>query len=92
MTEKDLSDKFKKIKAVLTDVDGVLTDSTMNFFVTPEGKTVITAEQLGIPSIEGGKIEFSDFSTRPIELTPTTLSSKYQEVEWYELLHLLMSL
>ncbi|WP_428065878.1 KdsC family phosphatase [Candidatus Proelusimicrobium volucris] len=40
MTEKDLSDKFKKIKAVLTDVDGVLTDSTMNFFVTPEGKTV----------------------------------------------------
>ncbi len=40
MTEKELSDKFKKIKAVLTDVDGVLTDSTMNFFVTPEGKTV----------------------------------------------------
>lgn len=40
MTEKELSDKFKKIKAVLTDVDGVLTDSTMNFFVTPQGETV----------------------------------------------------
>lgn len=37
---KELSEKFKKIKAVITDVDGVLTDSTMNFFVTPEGKTV----------------------------------------------------
>ncbi|MDD6173237.1 MAG: HAD hydrolase family protein [Elusimicrobia bacterium] len=37
---KELSDRFKKIKAVITDVDGVLTDSTMNFFVTPEGKTV----------------------------------------------------
>lgn len=58
----------------------------------PEGKTVVTAEQLGIPSIEGGKIEFSDFSTREITLTPTTLSAKYQKVEWYELLHLLMSL
>ncbi len=37
---KELSEKLKKVKAVITDVDGVLTDSTMNFFVTPEGKTV----------------------------------------------------
>lgn len=58
----------------------------------PDGKVEITAEQLGIPSIEGGKIEFSDFSTREFTLTPTTLSSKYQKVEWYELLHLLMNL
>lgn len=58
----------------------------------PEGKTVVTAEELGLHKIEGGKIEFSDFSTRPLTLTPTQLSSKYVEVEWYELLHLLMSL
>lgn len=58
----------------------------------PGGKTVLTAEELGISSIEGGKIEFSDFSTHEITLTPTTLSSKYRRVEWYELLHLLMSL
>jgi len=33
-----LTDKIKKIKAVITDVDGVLTDATMNFFSTPAGK------------------------------------------------------
>ncbi len=33
-----LTDKIKKIKAVITDVDGVLTDATMNFFSTPTGK------------------------------------------------------
>ena len=58
----------------------------------PGGKTVLTAEELGLSSIEGGKIEFSDFSTRPLTLEPTTLSARYQQVEWYELLHLLMSL
>ena len=58
----------------------------------PEGKTVVTAESLGLQKIEGGKIEFSDFSTQPLTLSPTQLSSKYTEVEWYELLHLLMSL
>ncbi len=30
----------KNIKMVLTDVDGVLTDASMNFFTTPEGKLV----------------------------------------------------
>lgn len=33
-----LTDKIKKIKAVITDVDGVLTDASMNFFSTPAGK------------------------------------------------------
>ncbi|MDR0734409.1 MAG: HAD hydrolase family protein [Elusimicrobiota bacterium] len=32
--------RARKIKLVLTDVDGVLTDSSMNFFTTPDGKTV----------------------------------------------------
>lgn len=85
-TRKELKDVLPR-KATFAHLEKLLFAAA-----TPEGKTVITAEQLGIPSIEGGKIEFSDFSTRPIELTPTTLSSKYQEVEWYELLHLLMSL
>ena len=58
----------------------------------PDGKTVVTAESLGLYKIEGGKLEFSDFSTQPLTLKPTQLSSKYEEVEWQELLHLLMSL
>lgn len=30
--------RAKKIKMLITDVDGVLTDATMNFFATPSGK------------------------------------------------------
>ncbi len=33
-------ERAKKIKLLLTDVDGVLTDGSMNFFSTPEGKVV----------------------------------------------------
>lgn len=33
-------EKAKKIKVVITDVDGVLTDASMNFLVTPENKLV----------------------------------------------------
>lgn len=33
-------ERAKKIKMVLTDVDGVLTDASMNFFTTPEGELV----------------------------------------------------
>jgi YrbI family 3-deoxy-D-manno-octulosonate 8-phosphate phosphatase len=36
----DALQRAKKIKLVLTDVDGVLTDSSMNFFCTPENKLV----------------------------------------------------
>jgi 3-deoxy-D-manno-octulosonate 8-phosphate phosphatase (KDO 8-P phosphatase) len=43
MTKKEggsVFDRAKKIKLVLTDVDGVLTDSSMNFFVSPDNKAV----------------------------------------------------
>lgn len=58
----------------------------------PGGKTVVTAEELGLTDIERGKIELSDFSTRPFDLEPTRLSDRYQQVSWHELLHLLMNL
>lgn len=35
---KNILKKAKKIKMLITDVDGVLTDATMNFFATPSGK------------------------------------------------------
>ena len=31
-------ERAKKIKAILTDVDGILTDGKVNFFLTPDGK------------------------------------------------------
>ncbi|MBE6288153.1 MAG: DUF4292 domain-containing protein [Mediterranea massiliensis] len=58
----------------------------------PNGKRTLAGTELGIPSLEKGKIELSDFSTSPFSLPPTTLSSKYVEVEPYELLEMLMSL
>ena len=38
-------------------------------------------DRLGIPSLEKGKIELSNFSDKPFALTPTQLSQKYKEVE-----------
>ena len=35
---QELVNRAKKIKAILTDVDGILTDGKLHFFATPEGK------------------------------------------------------
>ena len=35
---QNTTERAKKIKAILTDVDGILTDGKVNFFVTPDGK------------------------------------------------------
>ena len=56
------------------------------------GKKVLTGKELGIPSLEKGKIELSNFSDKPFALTPTQLSQKYKEVELEELLEMLMDL
>ncbi len=58
----------------------------------PGGKKVLTAKELGIPSLEKGKIELSNFSEKPFTLTPTQLSPKYKEVALEELLGMLLSL
>lgn len=31
-------ERAKKVRAILTDVDGILTDGKVNFFITPDGK------------------------------------------------------
>lgn len=58
----------------------------------PGGKRQLTGKELGIPSLEDGKIELSDFSHDPLELTPTSLSSRYTEVGLDGVLKLLMNL
>ena len=35
---QNTTERARKIKAILTDVDGILTDGKVNFFVTPDGK------------------------------------------------------
>ena len=58
----------------------------------PDGKRVLTGKELGIASLEKGKMELYGFSTEPLTLVPAQLSSKYKEVTLQEMLHLLMSL
>lgn len=58
----------------------------------PGAKNYLTGTDLGIPSLKQGKIELTDFSSKPFNLAPTRLSSRYKQVEPEELLGLLLSL
>lgn len=58
----------------------------------PNGKKVLTAKDLGIPSMEKGKLEFSNFSDKAFPISPTELSAKYKKVEMEEILEMLMDL
>lgn len=51
------------------------------------GKPVtLSASQLGLPHLEGAKLVLTDFSSTPITLSPTRLSSRYREVAFEEIL------
>ena len=58
----------------------------------PNGRRTLTGSELGIPSLNKGKITLSDFSTAPFTLTPTQLSDRYTQVSLQEILQLLLSL
>lgn len=58
----------------------------------PNGRRTLTGSELGIPSLERGKITLSDFSTEPFNLTPTRLSDRYTQVTLPEIMQLLNSL
>lgn len=58
----------------------------------PGAKRSLTGEDVGISGLKKGKIELSDFSDKPLSLTPTELSSRYRKVELKEILEMLLSL
>ena len=58
----------------------------------PNGKKILTATELGIPSMEKGQIEFSNFSDKAFSISPTGVSAKYKKVELSELMEMLMGL
>ena len=58
----------------------------------PNGKATLTGEELGIRQLAKAKIELYNFSTEPIEVEPTEVSSRYRQVTMEELLQFLMSL
>lgn len=74
-------------KADFAHLEKILFDASK-----PDGKKILTGKELGIPSLEKGKIELSNFSTNSFSLTPTQISSKYTKVELSKILEMLMSL
>lgn len=74
-------------KADFAHLEKILFDASK-----PGGKKILTGKELGIPSLEKGKIELSNFSTNSFSLTPTQISSKYTKVELSKILEMLMSL
>ena len=83
----------KELKNVLPKkVDFAHLEKLLYAASKPKGKKILTATELGIPSMEKGQIEFSNFSDKPFSISPTELSAKYKKVELSELLELLMGL
>ncbi|MCD8184747.1 MAG: DUF4292 domain-containing protein [Bacteroides sp.] len=85
-TREELKDVLPK-KADFAHLEKILFEAA-----EPDGKKVLTGKELGIPSLEKGKIELSAFSNTPFSLTPTDVSSKYAKVELNEMLEMLMGL
>ncbi len=52
----------------------------------------ITGEDLGLTKLKKAKVEFYDFSTDPVSISPLELSSRYKQVTLEEMLQLLTSL
>ena len=85
-TRKELKDILPK-KADFAHLEKLLFDASK-----PNGKRTLSGKELGIPSLEKGKIELSNFSNTAFSLTPTEVSSKYTKVELSQILEMLMSL
>ena len=58
----------------------------------PGAKNWIDGKELGLKDLEKCRIELTEFSNKPINLTPTEVSSRYREVTLEELLEMLLDL
>ncbi len=85
-SRKELKDILPR-KADFAHLEKMLFDASK-----PGGKNSLTGKELGIASLEKGKIVLSDFSNKEMSLAPTQVSSRYTKVEWTELLEMLAKL
>ena len=58
----------------------------------PGGKTELTGKDIGIPSLEKAKVQLYEFSTQEFSMTPTELTSKYNQIPLEELVKMLVAL
>ena len=57
----------------------------------PGGKTELTGKDIGIPSLEKAKVQLYEFSTQEFSMTPTELTSKYNQIPLEELVKMLVA-
>ena len=57
----------------------------------PGGKTELTGKDIGIPSLEKAKVQLYEFSTQEFSITPTELTSKYNQIPLEELVKMLVA-
>ena len=85
VTRDELKDLLPR-KATFARLEKLLYDAA------GQETVVLSAHDLGFRSLDKAKLTLSGFSDKPLNLTPTRLSAKYEQVELYELLEMLMSL
>jgi len=73
--------------AEFSRLEKILTDASL-----PGGKTELTGKDIGIPSLEKAKVQLYEFSTQEFSMTPTELTSKYNQIPLEELVKMLVAL
>ena len=79
-------------KAELKNVEFSRLEKILMDASLPGGKTELTGKDIGIPSLEKAKVQLYEFSTQEFSMTPTELTSKYNQIPLEELVKMLVAL
>ena len=86
-TKEELKDILPK-NVQFSHLEKLLVEASL-----PGGKTELTGKDLGLKStMEKAKIQFYDFSTKDLSITPAELTSRYTQVSLEELIKMLVAL
>ena len=93
-----LVDRMNKrfVRATKAELKNVLSKnvefSRLEKILMDGGKTELTGKDIGIPSLEKAKVQLYEFSTQEFSMTPTELTSKYNQIPLEELVKMLVAL
>ena len=82
-TKDELKGMLPK-NAEFSRLEKILLDASL-----PGGKTELSGKDIGIPSLEKAKVQLYEFSTQEFSMTPTELTSKYNQIPLEELVKML---
>ena len=84
-TKDELKGMLPK-NAEFSRLEKILLDASL-----PGGKTELSGKDIGIPSLEKAKVQLYEFSTQEFSITPTELTSKYNQIPLEELVKMLVA-